>query len=859
MKNVLRPAVTLMLALTFGAQALAAPTPAPPKPLPRPFGRGHAYYHKTVFAPYRFKDTIVRVGFDFAKGIVYGDETAVVIPKRAGLRRIPFNTLGIHYKAVAVNGKPAAYRLDAAHQRIYVALQAPAAAGQPLTVTFRYWAQPQRGIYFIRPDKGYPRTAPEIWSQGEMTDNRRWFPTWDEPNQKTPSELIVTVPRGWTVVGNGYLKSVVKSAKLHAWYGTQSDVATWDWNAPIPKSTYLIAFAAGPLSEHRTSLDVPQFQGHKPLPVDSFVQPRYAKWNALCFGKTKRIVAYFQKRIGIAFPWEKYDQVTAERFTYGGMENASVTIQTSNAIHPPIENLEQPCDGLVAHELAHQWWGDDVTLSDWSNVWINEGFATFFQELWSRHHFGRPEFQYERYNAQQAYFGETKSYWRPIVDYVYDDPLDNFDASAYPRPAQVLHMLQYMVGTHRFFAALHYYLEQYQHKNADTQQFFSAIDKSLGTNLTWFEHEWFFRAAYPHYYVKQRYDAKTKTLALDVTQKNHDGKPFRMPIVIQAYFGNQIKSVRPTIDRNHQVVTIPGVAQAPSMVLFDPNDNVIRKLTWHKSLRALAYQAIRARYAGDRLWALGQLERAKKGERKGARRTIREMALFDSFYGVRADAVAAAARLGDWQTVRAALHDRDERVVIAAAQDAGRLKGTADPTLVADLRRLAGSPNPLAAAAALSSLGALKAPGAYALLVAALGRPSFREQIPAGALMGLGALGNMKAFPSIEARTAYGTPLLERSAAIFALARLAVKNERQQSVEGHLIALAESDPIIGTRIAAVHALGMLGETSAIPALQRIEASDSQQAVQSGAWSAILDIKDAAAMRAYKASRGHRRK
>ncbi|MHB8230865.1 MAG: HEAT repeat domain-containing protein, partial [Vulcanimicrobiaceae bacterium] len=124
---------------------------------------------------------------------------------------------------------------------------------------------------------------------------------------------------------------------------------------------------------------------------------------------------------------------------------------------------------------------------------------------------------------------------------------------------------------------------------------------------------------------------------------------------------------------------------------------------------------------------------------------------------------------------------------------------------------------------------------------------------------GLGALGNMKAFPSIEARTAYGTPLLERSAAIFALARLAVKNERQQSVEGHLIALAEGDPIIGTRIAAVHALGMLGETSAIPALQRIEASDSQQAVQSGAWSAILDIKDAAAMRAYKASRGHRRK
>ncbi|HEV7179122.1 MAG TPA: hypothetical protein VGN11_04590, partial [Candidatus Baltobacteraceae bacterium] len=135
-------------------------------------------------------------------------------------------------------------------------------------------------MYFVRPDKAYPDIAPEIWSQGEPTDNRRWFPTWDEPNQKTPSELIVTVPRGWTVVANGYLK-----AHAHT-----KSTDTWDWNAPKPKSTYLIAFAAGPLAVRHTTLG--------PMNVDWYVQPQYAGLNALCFGKTKDIIAYFQRIIG---------------------------------------------------------------------------------------------------------------------------------------------------------------------------------------------------------------------------------------------------------------------------------------------------------------------------------------------------------------------------------------------------------------------------------------------------------------------------------------------------------------------------------------------------------------------------------
>ena len=807
--------------------------------MPRPFGRGHVYFHPTAYAPYRFENTIVRVHFDFARGIVYGDETAIVHPKHA-LNSLPFNTLGIAYDRVTVNGKPVRYSIDPAHQMMHVQLPSQAAAGARLAVEFVYSVKPQRGVYFMRPDKGYPKLAPEIWTQGEMIDNRRWFPTWDEPNQKTPSELVVTVPRGWTVVANGYLKSHTHTASTE----------TWDWNAPHPKSTYLIAFSAGPLSEHHTSLgqaadgNVAHF-GNGSMPVDSYVQPRYASLNAPCFGDTNDIVAYFQQIIGVKFPWEKYDQTTAERFTYGGMENASATTQTDRALHPAVENLERPCDGLVAHELAHQWWGDDVTMADWSNTWINEGYATYFEQLWSEKRFGEAQFEYERYNAQQAYFGETKNYYRPIVDYYYNDPLDLFDASGYPRPGEVLHMLRYMYGDHRFFKALHDYLVEYQYKNADTHQFFAAIDKSLGRNLTWFENEWFYRAAYPNYYVKQHYDAASQTLRLDVTQRNHDGKPFRMPIVIEAYYAGGMQRVQPWIDKNHQVVSIPGVKSKPLMVLFDPDNNVIRKLHYPKSVAELAYQSVHAKHVGDREWALEQLGgfADKKGsQRAQAMHAVHDMVLFDPFYGVRGDAAGVAATFGDTGAVEAALHDGDKRVRLAAQDAAASLQhGTGG--IYNALRAMTGDPDPNVSAGALAALGALKAPGAYDLLMRSLHRSSFRATIASGAVRGLSAYGDLRAFGTLKALTAYGTPETERDAAVLATAHLAAHAHKPQLALSTLLNLVQHDPIISTRIAATRALGMLGDPAAIPVLRRVQAGDSQQAVQSGAWNAVITIED----------------
>jgi aminopeptidase N len=826
MKNAGRAAIAALLGIVFIA-AIAAP---PPKVHPRPYGRGRAYYHKTEFAPYTFRNTLIKLSFNFGKGIAYGDVTNVVSPKAGGLRSVPFNSVGLHFSSVTVNGAPARYNVTNDH--IYVNLAKPAKAASTLAIEMKYSVAPSRGIYFIRPDKFYPNYQPEIWSQGEAEDNRLWLPTWDEPNQKTPVEQIITVPKTWRVIANGHLKASSTSAAT----------STWDWVEPGPISTYLIAFSAGPYTKFHTVTGK--------TPVDFFTSQADAPYGPLCFGNTNQIVAYFQSIIGVPYPWEKYDQTAVERFTAGGMENASATTQTELALHPPQYELERTCNSLVAHELAHQWWGDDVTMADWANVWINEGYATYFQELWYEHHFGEAEFQYQRYHAQQAYFGETKRYWRPIVEYTYADAMDSFDSSGYPRPGQVLHMLRWMYGDQRFFHALRDYLLTYQHKNANTHQFFVAIEKSLGDNLSWFENEWFYRPAYPQFSVKESYDAKAQALTLDVTQKNHDGKPFRMPIDIGVWIAGSTSNALPfgasniarlQANANHQVVTIPAVPSKPVMVLFDMNNNVLRGLEDDKSSADLGYQAIHAPFVGDRLWAAANLGKAKAADKPAAAGFIRQVVTRDPFYGVRVDALDAAGSLDDAETVRLALHDKDPRVVIAAANEVENLDHPSNAALEADLKSLSASADALIAGAALRGLGATKMAGAYQILVAGLNRHAFREPIASGALLGLANLGDMRAVPLMKTRAAYGTNEAERLDAIAALGTIAKK--QPALVESYLIAIAQHDPYFRARSSAVRALGRLNQKSAISALQVVEARDTEPGVRNAAWDVIADLKD----------------
>ena len=549
------------------------------------------------------------------------------------------------------------------------------------------------------------------------------------------------------------------------------------------------------------------------------------------------MIAYYQRVIGVPFPWEKYDHTTAERYIFGGMEDTSATLISTRFLHPAIEEIEAPCDYVVSHELAQQWWGDDASMTDWANIWLHEGFATYYDELWTGHRWGEADFEYARYQAQQEYFDETTRYLRPIVDPVYADPIDLFDASSHERPAEVLHMLRTMFGDARFFAATRTYLQRYAYKNVDTDHFFKSIDASLGTNLTWFEREWFYRDDYPHYYVSDSYNGTAHTRTLNIKQRNIDGKPFRMPIAIEAYFGARRARIEPVIDRNEQTVTIPGVTTAPDMVLFDPNNNVLRQLTFPQSEARLAYQLAHATHVAGREWALAQFAGMRDTPSRDA---VRHAAESDSFYGLRADAVAIGATSGDDVVVANGLHDVDVRVRLSALAAAGDLTGQ-PVNVIRDAQVMSTDADPNVVAAALLALGKLHAPGAYDLLVSALNRHSFRETVASGALRGLAAIDDARAIPLIASRTRYGVEDDERNVAIIALAQAAHAANQPQTTLPILVGILTHDPLIASRLAATTALRILDNPAALPALERAERSDPQVFIQEGAAAAIRAI------------------
>ena len=820
MRSLMRP-FALVLLVTLGAGSASAETA--PNPKPRPYGRGKATLHRTLAPPYHITNEAISLAFDFETGTIQATTIIDVQPKDPSRATLPFDSVGLTYNFVAVNGTGVRYTTDAEH--LYVTLPTPVDTTKPLQITTQYVGKPTRGIYFVRPNAAYPKRQAQIWTQGEEEDNRRWFPTWDEPNEKFTTTLSALVPADWTVISNGTLENTIKSP--------DEKLMTYIWREARPHSAYLTSFVAGPYVKTHDILGS--------LDVDYYTSAEDAPLAKQCFGRTPEMIAFFEDVTKTAYPWEKYAQTTVSEFTAGGMENVSATTQTQFAIHPPEYELTNSCDSLVSHELAHQWFGDDVTTVDWPHIWINEGFATYFQELWSEHHFGKDRFDYERKHAQDAYFGETKRYWRPIVEFTYGSAHDTFDASGYSRPAQVLDMLRYVLGDQAFFKAIHDYLAERQFTNVDTRQFEASVEQSSKTDLKWFFDEWFYQPSYPAITVTQKYEVAAKRLRLDIRQSNHAGVLFRMPAVIEAYDRNGAVLDRRSFsfDRANQSLTIENVREKPALVLFDPGQRILRKLTINKTIDELAFQVTKAANVADRLWALERLGERSGAERPAARAAARS-AQHDAFYGVRVDALDALGALDDAEGIRTALSDADPRVKIAAAEAVAKLK-VKPANLGETLVSLTEDANGMVAGAALRGLGSFGGDAAYPRLIAALDQPSRLDARAIGALSGLGELGDTRAIDVVRTRTAYGQPERLRTAAIAALGKLGKKNPAL--VVPTLLALAQNDPYFRARSSAVAALGKLGQRSTLEPLAKIRSSDSEVGVSNAADDAISDIHD----------------
>ncbi|HYX30442.1 MAG TPA: M1 family metallopeptidase, partial [Pyrinomonadaceae bacterium] len=484
LRSLLIGASLLSIAWSAGAQT---PPPAPrptPRPLPGPqYIPPHDYDQRNIKLDLRF---------DFAKEQAIGTETITLAPTVKNLKRVDLDAAFMTFESAKLaKGAPLTFVYDDKKEKLTIALDRAYQPNEEIAIIIAYHTikpPPERfaligggGLNFILPRPDDPTRPKQAWTQGESEANHYWFACFDHPNDFVTTEIVATVEKPLSVISNGKLLSTKENAD-----GTR----TFDWKIDAPHATYLTSVVVGEFK--------PVTGEYAGIPVVTNVYPNEFEEGKVTASRLPDMVKFFSEKTGVKYPYAKYAQTTVRDFG-GGMENISATTQTDNMIHDARTELDSTSDSLESHELAHQWFGDFVTCRSWSDIWLNESFATYFQAMWDEHHLGHDDFLYSDVKANQDQYFQAwnRGLRRPIVTKNYANPDAVFDIYAYPRGGAVLHMLRTFLGEDNWWRAINHYLTKYAHQPVDTSNFRLAMEESTGQSLDWFFDEWVYKMGHP--------------------------------------------------------------------------------------------------------------------------------------------------------------------------------------------------------------------------------------------------------------------------------------------------------------------------------------------------------------------------
>jgi aminopeptidase N len=748
---------------------------------------------------YDLQNVRTHLWFTIDQRKIRGEVSESISALRDDVSELKFDSVDLKIESVSVDGKAARFSTTA--NDLVVSLGRPAKRGEQHEVFIQYQGQPKKGIYFVLPDKNYPQQPKEVWTQGEAEDTRHYIPIYDYPNDRTTSEMLLTVPKTWITISNGRLVGVRDETD-----GTK----TWDWQQSEALSTYLISAIAGELVEKDDT-----WRG---IPV-RYVVPRGQESKIdSTFPRTKQMLDLFSDKLGVPYPWAQYAQTFVDEFVEGGMENTSATTLTVRDLVNPILAPEDRtgADTVESHELAHQWFGDLVTCKDWANLWLNEGFATYFEHFWMEQHYGGDEAAYEFWREQGQWFLEKKMYPVPIVNRNFSDS-EQYEANIYAKGGWVLKMLRQTLGDDNFFQGLHNYLETNRGKNVVTADLVKAIEQSTSINVDEFFHQWVYRAGAPQYEVSYAYDTPARQLKLDVHQTQKvEGLVGLFDIMIDVEVatidGRKTFPIR--VSEASQSFTFP-VDSPPLMVLFDKGDQILKTLEFKKGPAELIYQSKNAETVPDRADALGALGNLK--DYPEAIAALGDRAQHDPFWGIRVEALRALGKIegsAAENDVLAAVSDDKPWVRAFAVEQLGHFKQ--DGSLAPKLLDIAANDKAYRVrAAALDSLAAIRALNAYDILVAAVKSDSPDDTLRNAGLEALGKLGDERAVPLLLEWSAPGKSYRSRQTAMLAVAGLDKKNK---DITKTLVSYLR-EPYFDVNFWVLYALGERGDPEAIGPLE----------------------------------------
>lgn len=711
--------------------------------------------------------------------------------------------------------------------QLIVTFREPLPPDAPVTVTVAYEVEPREGLYFRTPAMGYREGDTHLFTQGEAILARNWYPCIDEPNAMFTSEMICRVPDGMTVVSNGRLVS----EELDAGTGLRS----FHWLQEQPHANYLITLVAGYFKKIEDR--------HGDLPLAFLTPPSEIDQAASSFRNTKDMMQFFEEEIGVPYPWPKYYQICVNDFVAGGMENTSATTLTDGTLFSAESETLRDSDGLVAHELVHQWFGDLVTCKDWSHLWLNEGFATYYESLYQGHQGGRDAMLYDLYQQARVITGPRDDN-RAIVRRTYEQPDEMFSYLSYQKGGWVVHMLRSQLGAETYRKCIRTFLERHRHSNVVTEDLRRILEEFTGRTFDRFFDQWVYHGGFPRLELSYAWDQPNGVARVTVRQTQKvtaETLLFHVPLKVRFHGASGSVDREMLVTQTQEDFSFP-LTETPQRVRFDPDYELLADIVFTPPGDMLKAQAQDLQDVIGRMLAATEYGKRRDGTAVAA---LRNMLKTDPFYGVR---LQAATGLGGMQTDEAfqALLDSadqpDARVRRRVVEDIGRFYR--EEACAFALKVIANEKVPDIRATALESLAAYSRPEIKDLLLDQINRASYRNQIGDAAIRAMRSqadpvyltpiLNALKTNPGRFTSHGYGQAL----GTLAALARPQEnKDEVREFLLGHLDDLRR--PV---RLGAISALGRLRDPKAAAALQKIASGSKQNREAAAAEGALAELR-----------------
>lgn len=539
-------------------------------------------YRATPTKTHDLVHTKLEVSFDYGKRYLYGKEWITLKPHFYESDSLKLDAKGMEFKEISIiEGKksiPLQYKYD--NEELSIALNRKYKNTEKYTIFINYTAKPEelkskagesivdsKGLYFVNPD-GKADKPTQIWTQGETEASSCWFPTIDKPNQKTTSEIAMTVDAKYTTLSNGKLASQKVNKD-----GTRTDI----WKMEQPNAPYLFMMAVGDFKIYKDS-----YNGKE---VSYYLEPKYAPYAKQIFGKTPDMINFYSKMLGLEYPWAKYSQIVVTDFFGGAMENTSATVHGGYVQKTARELLDNNEESTVAHELFHQWFGDLATAESWSNLTMNESFATFGEVLWHGHDAGQDAEDRSRYEKLQNYLRSQKNGNSEILArFHYKKADDMFDNISYSKGSIILYALKNQMGDEAFFKSLNQYLTTNSHKSGEPHQLRLAMEEVTGKDWLPYFNQWYFNAGSPILDVTYKYDNGKIIITINQSQDSAV-QTFTLPLKVDFYTNGTKIRKDILINKREQSFTF-NLPSKPDFIDLDPDKILVGEINVDKKTAA---------------------------------------------------------------------------------------------------------------------------------------------------------------------------------------------------------------------------------------------------------------------------------